>query len=136
MPVLRLFQGSWAAPDCVTWTAQTDALRLGVHVVVATPGRLKDLLHKKRMTLDVCKYLCLDEADRMVDMGFEVRLFPPGALMPAGRPEACRLLRDRWHRSRMLFKGRANILLSEYNAWVCSAWIAMAAKTQIPGCLA
>lgn len=61
----------------MTWTAQTDALRLGVHVVVATPGRLKDLLHKKRMTLDVCKYLTLDEADRMVDMGFEVRGFSP-----------------------------------------------------------
>lgn len=42
-----------------------------MHVIVATPGRLKDLLHKKRMNLDVCKYLCLDEADRMVDMGFE-----------------------------------------------------------------
>ena len=50
---------------------QTDALRRGVHVIVATPGRLKDLLHKKRMNLDVCKFLCLDEADRMVDMGFE-----------------------------------------------------------------
>ena len=42
-------------------------------MIVATPGRLKDLLHKKRMNLDVCKFLCLDEADRMVDMGFEVR---------------------------------------------------------------
>lgn len=51
--------------------AQTDAIRRGVHMMVATPGRLKDLLAKKRMTLDVCKYLCLDEADRMVDMGFE-----------------------------------------------------------------
>lgn len=50
---------------------QTDAIRRGVHVIVATPGRLKDLLHKKRMNLDVCKFLCLDEADRMVDMGFE-----------------------------------------------------------------
>ncbi|KAK9837229.1 hypothetical protein WJX81_000185 [Elliptochloris bilobata] len=50
---------------------QTDAIRRGVHMMVATPGRLKDLLAKKRMTLDVCKYLCLDEADRMVDMGFE-----------------------------------------------------------------
>ncbi len=51
--------------------AQTDAIRRGVHTIVATPGRLKDLLAKKRMSLDVCKYLCLDEADRMVDMGFE-----------------------------------------------------------------
>lgn len=50
---------------------QTDEIRKGVHMAVCTPGRLKDLLHKKRMTLDICRYLCLDEADRMVDMGFE-----------------------------------------------------------------
>ena len=43
----------------------------GIHMVVATPGRLKDMLSKKRMNLDLCRYLCLDEADRMVDMGFE-----------------------------------------------------------------
>ena len=51
---------------------QSDIVRNdGVHMVTATPGRLKDLLHKKRMNLDICKYLCLDEADRMVDLGFE-----------------------------------------------------------------
>ena len=50
---------------------QTDVSRLGVHIIVATPGRLKDLIQKKRMNLDVCRYLCLDEADRMVDLGFE-----------------------------------------------------------------
>eukprot|EP00958_Prasinococcus_capsulatus_P026386 scaffold4781_cov339-Prasinococcus_capsulatus_cf.AAC.3 len=50
---------------------QTDVIREGVHIVVATPGRLKDLIQKKRMNLDVCRYLCLDEADRMVDLGFE-----------------------------------------------------------------
>ena len=38
---------------------------------MATPGRLKDMLGKRRMNLDICRYLCLDEADRMVDMGFE-----------------------------------------------------------------
>lgn len=43
----------------------------GMHMVVATPGRLKDMLSKKRMNLALCRYLCLDEADRMVDMGFE-----------------------------------------------------------------
>ena len=49
-----------------------EGIRQGVHVVVATPGRLKDLLSKKRLNLDICKYLCLDEADRMVDAsGFE-----------------------------------------------------------------
>jgi superfamily II DNA/RNA helicase len=48
-----------------------DLIKSGVHIVVATPGRLKDLLHKKRLNLDICSYLCLDEADRMVDLGFE-----------------------------------------------------------------
>ena len=43
----------------------------GVHIVVATPGRLMDMLDKKMFTLDVCRYLALDEADRMIDMGFE-----------------------------------------------------------------
>jgi len=51
---------------------QADTVRRkGVHMVVATPGRLMDMLNKKMMTLDVCRYLCLDEADRMIDMGFE-----------------------------------------------------------------
>ncbi len=38
---------------------------------MATPGRLMDMLDKKLVTLDVCRYLCFDEADRMIDMGFE-----------------------------------------------------------------
>uniref|UniRef100_A0A8C4NHZ0 Probable ATP-dependent RNA helicase DDX41 n=1 Tax=Eptatretus burgeri TaxID=7764 RepID=A0A8C4NHZ0_EPTBU len=50
---------------------QLDAVRRGVHMAVATPGRLMDLLQKKLLALDVCRYLALDEADRMVDMGFE-----------------------------------------------------------------
>lgn len=45
--------------------------RSGVHMMVATPGRLMDLLQKKMVSLDVCRYLALDEADRMIDMGFE-----------------------------------------------------------------
>ena len=43
----------------------------GLHVVVATPGRLMDLLDKRIMNLEVCRYLVLDEADRMIDLGFE-----------------------------------------------------------------
>ncbi|XP_015112885.1 ATP-dependent RNA helicase abstrakt [Diachasma alloeum] len=43
----------------------------GVHIMVATPGRLMDMLGKKTVKLDVCRYLCMDEADRMIDMGFE-----------------------------------------------------------------
>lgn len=50
---------------------QVDVIRKGVHIMIATPGRLMDMLEKKRVSLDVCRYLCLDEADRMIDMGFE-----------------------------------------------------------------
>ncbi|KAJ3344100.1 DEAD (Asp-Glu-Ala-Asp) box polypeptide 41 [Gonapodya sp. JEL0774] len=50
---------------------QSDVLRRGAHIVVATPGRLQDMLQKKKFTLNSCKFLCLDEADRMIDLGFE-----------------------------------------------------------------
>ena len=43
----------------------------GAHILVATPGRLMDMLNKKMVKLDICRYLCLDEADRLIDMGFE-----------------------------------------------------------------
>ena len=39
--------------------------------MVATPGRLMDMLDKKMINLNICRYLCMDEADRMIDMGFE-----------------------------------------------------------------
>ncbi|KAI8093127.1 P-loop containing nucleoside triphosphate hydrolase protein [Halteromyces radiatus] len=50
---------------------QENVFQSGFHMVVATPGRLMDLLTKKKFNLDNCKYLCMDEADRMIDMGFE-----------------------------------------------------------------
>ena len=50
---------------------QSHVLNKGLHIVVATPGRLIDMLEKKRFTFDGCKYLCMDEADRMIDLGFE-----------------------------------------------------------------
>eukprot|EP00188_Purpureofilum_apyrenoidigerum_P001003 Plantae.Rhodophyta-Purpureofilum_apyrenoidigerum.ctg15111.p1 GENE.Plantae.Rhodophyta-Purpureofilum_apyrenoidigerum.ctg15111~~Plantae.Rhodophyta-Purpureofilum_apyrenoidigerum.ctg15111.p1 ORF type:complete len:634 (+),score=148.45 Plantae.Rhodophyta-Purpureofilum_apyrenoidigerum.ctg15111:90-1991(+) len=48
-----------------------DSLRKGFHICVATPGRLIDFLKKKKFDLDNCKYVCLDEADRLIDLGFE-----------------------------------------------------------------
>jgi ATP-dependent RNA helicase DDX41 len=47
------------------------AISQGIHCVVATPGRLNDLLNQKKLNMDICKYLVLDEGDRMLDMGFD-----------------------------------------------------------------
>lgn len=55
----------------ISMAEQHHTMSKGFHIVVATPGRLQDMLTKKKFTLDCCKYLCLDEADRMIDMGFE-----------------------------------------------------------------
>ncbi|KAG0343759.1 hypothetical protein BG004_005011 [Podila humilis] len=50
---------------------QASVFHGGIHIVVATPGRLQDMLAKKKFNLDLCTYMCMDEADRMLDMGFE-----------------------------------------------------------------
>lgn len=50
--------------------AQKDKLLTGVNIVVATPGRLLDLVHQRAIQFDQLSVLVLDEADRMLDMGF------------------------------------------------------------------
>ena len=50
---------------------QVHKLRNGAEIVIATPGRLVDCLEKHVLVLSQCNYVVMDEADRMIDMGFE-----------------------------------------------------------------
>ena len=51
--------------------AQAFELRRGAEIVIGTPGRIKDCLERSYTVLNQCNYVVLDEADRMIDMGFE-----------------------------------------------------------------
>jgi len=53
---------------------QLSQLRRGVEIVIATPGRLNDFLESGGTSMNRCTYLVLDEADRMLDMGFEPQI--------------------------------------------------------------
>jgi superfamily II DNA/RNA helicase len=64
---------------------QIDKLRSGVDVLVATPGRLLDLARQNAVDLQGAKALVLDEADRMLDLGFADELEQVLTLMPAER---------------------------------------------------
>ena len=69
----------------VSQNPQTDALRRGVDILIATPGRLLDLMNQGYVRLDHIKMLVLDEADRMLDMGFVHDVKKVIAKVPAKR---------------------------------------------------
>lgn len=50
---------------------QAFALRNGAEIIVATPGRLVDCIERRLLVLQQCCYIVMDEADRMIDLGFE-----------------------------------------------------------------
>ena len=64
---------------------QADALRRGVDIVIATPGRLLDHVEQRTIDLSKVEILVLDEADRMLDMGFIRDIRRVLALLPSGR---------------------------------------------------
>ena len=68
---------------------QLNALRRGARVVVATPGRLEDFLGRKLVTFRSLRVLVLDEADRMLDMGFLPAIRRIAAVLPKERQTMC-----------------------------------------------
>lgn len=56
--------------DGTDWSQQSNALKQGTEIIVATPGRLIAMLNTGDLNLETIKYLILDEADRMLDIGF------------------------------------------------------------------
>jgi len=69
----------------VSINKQIDTLRRGVDLLIATPGRLIDLLDRDAISLGACRFLVLDEADQMLDMGFIHALRRIAPLLPAER---------------------------------------------------
>jgi ATP-dependent RNA helicase DDX23/PRP28 len=55
---------------------QGSKLRRGCEIVIATPGRLLDCIERHYCVLNQCNYVVLDEADRMIDLGFEPQVGP------------------------------------------------------------
>ncbi len=64
---------------------QIDTMRRGADLLIATPGRLIDLLERKAVRLDQTRFLVLDEADQMLDMGFIHALRRIAPLLPQDR---------------------------------------------------
>src|SRR5208282_4420005 len=69
--------------------AQLNAIRKGARFVVATPGRLEDYLDRKLFNFNSLRILVLDEADRMLDMGFLPAIKRIAAILPKERQTMC-----------------------------------------------
>jgi len=78
LKILTLYGG-------VPLRAQADSLAKGAHILIGTPGRIQDHLAKETLVLNSIKTLVLDEADRMLDMGFYDEIVKIGSNMPRGK---------------------------------------------------
>ncbi len=78
LKILTLYGG-------VPLRAQADSLVKGAHILIGTPGRIQDHLAKETLVLDSIKTLVLDEADRMLDMGFYDEIVKIGSNMPRAK---------------------------------------------------
>lgn len=108
---------SWARPAVVYGGAdigsQIRALDRGCDLLSATPGRLVDLIERGRISLSNIKYLVLDEADRMLDMGFEpqIRRIVEGEDMPGVQERQTLMFSATFPRE---IQGLARVFLKEY----------------------
>lgn len=68
---------------------QIRDLKRGPHIIIGTPGRLKDLLQRRALHLNNVRHFVLDEADRMLDMGFINDIREVAALLPKDRQTLC-----------------------------------------------
>lgn len=73
----------------VSEKAQMQAVRSGAALIIATPGRLQDFINRNLVNLRQTKILVLDEADRMLDMGFLPAIQRILAILPANRQTLC-----------------------------------------------
>jgi ATP-dependent RNA helicase DDX23/PRP28 len=87
---------------------------MGCEIVIATPGRLIDVIENRYLVLSQCTYIVLDEADRMIDMGFEPEVQKILSHMPVtNEKQDDEVLEDEeamkknfFDRNKVLFKGR------------------------------
>jgi ATP-dependent RNA helicase DeaD len=99
--------------------SQQAQLRAGGHVVVGTVGRVRDLISRHSLMLNACRFVVLDEADEMLDLGFLEDVERILALMPSGRqtalfsatmPGAIRRLADQYLYDPVTIKVKAETL--------------------------
>ena len=78
LKILTLYGG-------VPLRAQAESIAKGAHILIGTPGRIQDHLAKETLVLDSIQTLVLDEADRMLDMGFYDEIVKIGSNMPRAK---------------------------------------------------
>jgi ATP-dependent RNA helicase RhlE len=94
LEVYNVLRGKQLAPPALvvgglSEGAQITAIRKGARMVVATPGRLQDFIDRKLINLGNVKTLILDEADRMLDMGFLPAIRKIANMIPKDRQTLC-----------------------------------------------
>lgn len=98
--------------------SQIRALKRGVHIIVATPGRLLDLMERKTVSLSTVRNVVMDEADEMLNMGFTDSINAILADVPQERntllfsatmsPEIARISKNYLHNAKEITIGRKN----------------------------